>query len=444
MALDAVGLQQPLRYTVDLKEGLVQQPMSSQLMKGDKKANRVIVRITNGSETVDLAGVGVSGSFIRPPDEAELTLAGNANGNEAVIVLDDLCYAEEGYCEIDVKLTINGVSRTILALTGYVLAKGNGAYIDVGNVIPNIDDIIAQYAEMEAVTERTLAAAQRAEALAINASGYAANTGMLGGQPPSHYAKQEDVNQLFEQMVDYRTAVNLFDNSNFVDPVMQAGFDEMHGSEKYVIDRWLHLYQLGSAEKVSGGIALTGADFYISQKIGEDVRGKTLTFAVCLADGTVVCGAANVGDLSGSIVFAQHKELYLMLANGYFSIRVADGNTYTIRWAALYEGKYTAETLPPYVPREYVTEFAACRRFYRPKMEYLLRCYANGYLFGEKFSEPMRLDPTPTELTVYTETWDEMSGSTVSVNTGGINRVDNSAFVKGEYYRVWVAFTADL
>lgn len=175
----------------------------------------------------------------------------------------------------------------------------------------------------------------------------------------SSHKVDDALSQLSQQMADYRTAVNLFDNSNFVDPVMQAGFNGMHGSEKYVIDRWLHLYQIGSAEKVSGGIALTGAEFYMSQKIGEDVRGKTLTFAVCLADGTVVCGAANVGDLSGSIIFAQRKELYLMLANGYFSVRAADG-TYTIKWAALYEGEYTAETLPPYVPKGYAAELAAC------------------------------------------------------------------------------------
>lgn len=203
MAMTEITLRQPLRYTIDLSAGLVQQPMRSQLMKGDKKANRVIVHLTDGGKDAALSGVTVTGSFIRPPDSAEIPLKGEASGSEASVTLEDACYATEGYCEISVRLTVGETSRTILTLTGYVLSKGSGAYVDVSGVIPNIDDIIAQYAEMKAVTERTLAAAQRAEALAIDASGYAANTGMLGGQTPSYYAKQETVNQLSEQIVDY-------------------------------------------------------------------------------------------------------------------------------------------------------------------------------------------------------------------------------------------------
>ena len=175
----------------------------------------------------------------------------------------------------------------------------------------------------------------------------AANSAKLGGKAPEYYLQPK----------------NLLDNSNFVDPVMQAEFNGMHGNEQYVIDRWLHLYNLGSSEKVYGGIAMTGADFYMAQKVGEDVSGKTLTFAVYLADGTVVCGTENVGDLSSTVVFVQHENLYLMLYNGYFSIRASTG-TYTIKWAALYEGSYTADTLPPYVPKSYAAELAECQRYY--------------------------------------------------------------------------------
>ena len=174
MALDSVGLQQPLRYTVDVKSGLVRTPMTSQMMKGDKKANRVIVTIKDGSNAVDLSGVTVTGSFIRPPDAAEIPLEGSANGSEAIVVLDDACYAQEGYCEINVKLTVGETSRTILTLTGYVLSKGSGAYIDVGGVIPSLDDIIAQYATMKQVTEELQDAAAGAEEAKNNANSAAA------------------------------------------------------------------------------------------------------------------------------------------------------------------------------------------------------------------------------------------------------------------------------
>lgn len=42
-----------------------------------------------------------------------------------------------------------------------------------------------------------------------------------------------------------------------------------------------------------------------------------------------------------------------------------DPNTAEIAvWAALYEGVYTADTLPPYVPKGYAAELAECQRYY--------------------------------------------------------------------------------
>lgn len=220
MALDAVGLQQPLRYTVDLKEGLVQQPMSNQLMKGDKKANRVIVHLTDGGKDAALSGVTVTGSFIRPPDAAEVPLEGEAEENVASVILSDACYTQEGYCEIYVKLTVGGTARTILALTGYVHGKGSGAYVDIDGVIPSIDDIIAQYAEMEQVTQRTIEAAEYAESLKINAEGYAANSGMLGGKKASEYALKAEQPYVTPQMFG-ASADGMIDDSAAV----QAAFD---------------------------------------------------------------------------------------------------------------------------------------------------------------------------------------------------------------------------
>lgn len=165
----AIDIMQPIRFSIDLGSGLVQTPLRMQLMKGDKKANRVIVVLTDGGKEADLTGVTVSGSFIRPSDAAEIPLAGTAEGNRAIVVLDDACYAQEGYCEINVALTMGGTKRTIVALTGNVLSKGSGAYVDVSGVIPSIDDIIAQYAEMKRVTEETQEAANAATTAASKA-----------------------------------------------------------------------------------------------------------------------------------------------------------------------------------------------------------------------------------------------------------------------------------
>lgn len=169
-------IMQPLRYVIDLQSGLVQQPMRGQLMKGDKKANRVIVELTDGGDKAVLTGASATGSFIRPPDAAEIPLTGSVEGNSAIVVLDDACYAQEGYCEIAVKLTLGDVSRTVLSITGYVLGKGSGAYVDVSGAIPNIDDIIAQYAAMKEAVKQAQDAADAANEAASRAPYIGANS----------------------------------------------------------------------------------------------------------------------------------------------------------------------------------------------------------------------------------------------------------------------------
>ena len=169
MAMTAESLRGPLRFMIDLTSGLIQQPIRQQLMKGDKKANAIVVVLTEDKEPVDLSGVTVTGSFISPMEGAEIPLSGSTNGSEAWVTLPDECYAEEGHFEANVVLTVGETSRTILSITGHVLSKGSGAVIDIGGVIPNISDIIAQYAAMKQAVEETNAARDSANEAAKNA-----------------------------------------------------------------------------------------------------------------------------------------------------------------------------------------------------------------------------------------------------------------------------------
>lgn len=162
MAMTAESLRGSLHFKIDLKNGLIQQPIRPQLMKGDKNANTVIVELTEDKKEVDLSGVTVTGSFISPIEGAEIPMTGSVDGNKAIVTLIDECYAEDGYFECHIKLTAGETSRTILSFTGYVLSKGSGALIDIGQVIPSLDDIIAQYKTMQDVTESTNAAKEAA------------------------------------------------------------------------------------------------------------------------------------------------------------------------------------------------------------------------------------------------------------------------------------------
>lgn len=154
---------QSTRIPIDLCTGTAVLPMRAKLMKGDRHANRVIAEITDGGKAVDLTGCLAKGSFFRPGDRAEIRLGGEISGNAAAVQLTDACYAEEGSYELRIKLERDGVERTILCISGDVHASGSGAYLDVDNVIPSIDEIIAQYQTMQAVTEEAREAAEGAQ-----------------------------------------------------------------------------------------------------------------------------------------------------------------------------------------------------------------------------------------------------------------------------------------
>lgn len=162
MAITAERLMQPMRFRVDVRNGLIQEAQYTALMKGDKNANRVIVEIVDGGDPVDLTGLLVEGSFIRPPDDARIKLKGTTRRSEAIIIIEEACYGESGGYQLDVELSIGETRRTVLSITGNVLAKGSGAILDISGVTPSVDDIIAQYAEMKRVTRETEEARDRA------------------------------------------------------------------------------------------------------------------------------------------------------------------------------------------------------------------------------------------------------------------------------------------
>ena len=168
---------------------------------------------------------------------------------------------------------------------------------------------------------------------------------------------------------------NLLDNSDFRNPVNQRGQTSYSGEankDVYTIDRWLFSWQadgritLGDGyitKEAAESAAESGATYAVlTQKIDEKLIDgqKTYTAALMMADGTlyVYSGkpANGFGDWDNSIWVGYPYE------NPAFQIRT--GLSGNMLWAALYEGEYTADTLPPYVPKGYAAELAECRRYY--------------------------------------------------------------------------------
>ena len=151
---------------------------------------------------------------------------------------------------------------------------------------------------------------------------------------------------------------NLLDNSDFSNPIAQAGQNGMHGSTKYVCDRWISW----DADATFGSGYITPGspiDQFLSKTV-VDIN-KTYTVAICLSDGTIKTDYGTFSNGFGSNAL----EIYCMNqsdALNYVTVRINTG--INIRWAALYEGSYDASTLPPYQPKGYAAELAECMRYF--------------------------------------------------------------------------------
>ena len=191
----------------------------------------------------------------------------------------------------------------------------------------------------------------------------AANSEKLGGKSPEYYIQPR----------------NLLDNSDFTRFVAQAGIMGTHGAVQYAGDRW----------KMNGGtvtgVANAYGDGYTDITLQTDSRfeqvvagidkyyGQPMTAALWLKNGSVIVGSAIVNapteDYLTPISAGNDKiNIYIQATAGdarvYIFIIETHGNSETVVAAALFPGSYTADTLPPYVPKGYAAELAECQRYF--------------------------------------------------------------------------------
>ena len=193
----------------------------------------------------------------------------------------------------------------------------------------------------------------------------AANSAKLGGKAPEYYIQPR----------------NLLDNSDFTNPVNQRGATSYSGYD-YKIDRWRSFFP---------DCKLDVNDGYI------EISGNSAVQITVAKNGTYSAFAMNT---DGNIVEISTE----------YSTEGTSVKTYLPagkwKWAALYEGSYTAETLPPYVPKGYSAELAECQRYYRRGLQAVTigKTYGNGAIFSLYFPK-MRIYPTINILGISSQGW---------------------------------------
>ena len=235
---------------------------------------------------------------------------------------------------------------------------------------------------------------------------------------------------------------NLLDNSDFVHPVAQAGVNGAHGATGYAVDRWMRTSGATVSQAADGLKIVSDKTSWtagIQQRIEAKRFADVMTFAVrgvfpvaCrlfvyIGSGTTNFGTAYFqGDAAErTLVLKMTKPDGLTgdeVVNVYISPDTeSTGTAAVVRWAALYEGEYTAETLPPYVPKGYAAELAECLRYYR-KIKGNAQTFA-GYATGGvayafiPLTQAMRIAPTVTGGGKFYYTLGSAQGTTTETAT---------------------------
>ena len=193
---------------------------------------------------------------------------------------------------------------------------------------------------------------------------------------------------------------NYLDNSDFRNPVNQRGQTSYIPAvdKTYRIDRW-YTNEARTIELLSNGIEIglsqNGTLGGLSQRLEHFAVGDIVTFAVQDSEGNrYVTTCALTDDVNawadvGNGVFLR---AICLGGDGIFTIGVS-GSSKTFVWAALYEGEYTAETLPEYKPKGYAVELAECLRYYQKDVR-VNAMHTRGDYFAISYMHRMRTTPT--------------------------------------------------
>lgn len=367
---------QTISFETDMRDGVKMQRLGRLFASGDKAAHTFKIKVKGA----DLSGYSANGYMIRANNDT-VPISAIVDGDTVTATLPEACYIVPGCFSLIFCVNNENERTAIFWSVGTVTRSRTETIVDTEKRIPSLDELLAQldalktatseaqkaaaaansaYQRADAATEQATAsaasanaAAQRADAAAKGwENDKASDSAKLGGKAPEYYIR----------------ARNLLDNSNFANPINQRGKTVYESGFDMAIDRWyLGHSAASSGGKASltiykGGISIRNTTgeaqsyTYIQTRVAKEevANGKAYTFAY-KRNGEIVLLTLSSEHVANDI------EQYGFLP---LSIENKNMNEANIEWAALYEGVYTAETLPPYTPKGYAVEMAECKRYY--------------------------------------------------------------------------------
>lgn len=167
----------PLSYTVDLDQRTRRTDIAEPLVQGDNQAHQIIMTARRGSAAADLSGATCQ-CYVVLPNKQTVLVSATVSGNVVTASLNTACYAVPGRVSILMRLSVSGAIVTPLYLNGSVVTGNTDAYLDPGDIVPSLEELLAQIGAMEAATAaaNTTTGKANTAASAANTAATAANS----------------------------------------------------------------------------------------------------------------------------------------------------------------------------------------------------------------------------------------------------------------------------
>ena len=154
---------------IDVDAEIQMTPLKSLYASGDKDAHVFELTLYRGAEEMDLSGASAQGYFIRA-DGYTVPITGAISGNVVTLTLSEGCYYVVGNFNLIIKVSIGESRKSVFWGNGYVVRSMTDAIVDEKNVIPSLDELLAQIAAAESAAKAANQAASAASSAATSAA----------------------------------------------------------------------------------------------------------------------------------------------------------------------------------------------------------------------------------------------------------------------------------
>lgn len=154
---------------IDVDAEIQMTPLKSLYASDDKNAHIFELSLYRGAEEMDLSGASAQGYFIRA-DGCTVPITGAISGNIVTLTLSEGCYYVVGNFNLIIKVSIGESRKSVFWGNGYVVRSMTDAIVDEKNVIPSLDELLAQIAAAESAAKAANQAASAANSAATSAA----------------------------------------------------------------------------------------------------------------------------------------------------------------------------------------------------------------------------------------------------------------------------------